>query len=155
MEIDLKGYKVLIDDEDYEKVIARTWRIHTYNLKRGLFYFLSHDGKHTVLMHRLIMGCVLHDGMVVDHINGNTLDCRKSNMRICTSAENSRNTGKNKINKSGYKGVFYISRIKRYRASISVNRKHIMLGCYKTAEEAYGAYCDAAKKYHGEFARMQ
>lgn len=77
------GVSVKLDDDDYEKYRSQVWHLsdNGYAVRRN-------NGK-TTRLHRLIMQCP--EGMVVDHLNGDKLDCRKSNMRICTQAENARN----------------------------------------------------------------
>jgi hypothetical protein len=117
---------------------------------------MTPDGK---LMHRIVMG-VTDPKIFVDHINGNTLDNRKENLRLCNNTENCRNSKKSVNNTSGYKGVSYVPwsgkwlRNKPWRAYIVVDRKQISLGMYKTKEEAHEAYKQAAVKYHGEFANF-
>ena len=92
--------------------------------------------------------------MHVDHINGNPLDNRKSNLRICTNAENQRNRGVNKNNTSGYKGVCWAKQNKKWKARIKHNGKLIHLGYYKDKEEAARAYDKKAKELHGEYAYL-
>lgn len=95
---------------------------------------------------------------IIDHINGDGLDNRKQNLRICTKSENACNRGIDRDNTSGYKGVCYISnktkRVKRWIAQIAINKKHICIGYFHTKEEAAIAYNEAATKYHGEFAKL-
>ena len=89
----------------------------------------------------------------IDHINGNGLDCRRENMRVCTNAENRRNMRKTR-GASRFKGVAKCrtnaNRI--WHAYIWFNNRKINLGCYPTEEEAARAYNAAALQYHGEFA---
>ena len=91
----------------------------------------------------------------VDHINGNREDNRICNLRLATRAENLRNSKRHKDNKSGYKGVCRDSRLKgnQWRATIWVDGKLKHLGYFATPEAAHLAYCDAAERHFGEFAR--
>jgi hypothetical protein len=90
----------------------------------------------------------------VDHINGDGLDNRWSNLRKATNTQNQQNAGRNLANTVGYKGVCFAKCTKKYQASIRLNGKLIYLGQFMTPEEAYAAYCDAARKFHGEFANF-
>lgn len=153
MEIELCGYKILIDEEDYEKVTSVSWGINKCHLKYGRVYFY-HGGKSTIFLHRHIMGMKYKDGYCVDHINGNTLDNRKCNLRKCTRQQNLYNKKKQTNCKSGYKGVIKVSK-GRWRSVIGINKKIIYLGSFKSPEEAHAAYCEASKKYHGEFGRIE
>lgn len=107
------------------------------------------EGK-TVPLHRMLMNppALLY----VDHANGNTLDNRRQNLRICTHAENTRNAKPNSRNTTGSKGV---RRMKngRYRARIAHNGARIALGCYKTLYAAAVAYDAKALELHGKYAR--
>lgn len=98
------------------------------------------------------------DKMQIDHINRNRDDNRIENLRLATSTENKRNCKKTKVNKSGYKGVHFDSAkrlVRKWRAQIRIGNKQIIIGRYYTPEEAYAAYCEAAKKYHKEFACIE
>lgn len=111
---DNEQYNVLIDIDDYDKIKKYKWCI-------------SHDGyvvgtlenKKQVKLHRYIMNCP--NELVVDHINHNKLDNRKSNLRIATVQENSMNQRKPKNNTSGYKNIRKVDN--RYEISVMVNGK--------------------------------
>ena len=103
-------------------------------------------------MHRLIMDVKKNE--YVDHINGDTMDNRECNLRICTLEQNQANQMKRKNKtKSIYKGVS-INRIGKYIAYIGFKNKYIHLGCFNDEKEAALAYNEAAKKYFGDFARI-
>lgn len=109
------------------------------------------------MVHRTIMDAPR--GSFVDHINGNKLDNRASNLRICTKSQNGMNKGVDsdfKLMGSIFKGVTYSKRPlnKKWRANIKVNQKQINIGYFLTEIEAAAAYNDAAKKYHKEFAYL-
>lgn len=90
---------------------------------------------------------------MVDHANGNGLDNRRCNIRLCTPQQNACN---GKLFPAGVKirGARYVERLGKYAVAIGINRKHIYLGLYSDPMEAALAYNDAAKKYHGEFATL-
>ena len=145
------GMCALVDDEDFEELSSFSWYMSSYGyaarrpLKNGKLQM--------IMMHRQILGLGKEDRQIfTDHVNGNRLDNRRSNLRTCTQAQNNRNRPRQVNNTTGYKGVSKASAT-TFRAQIKVNGKKIRIGTYKTAEEAYRAYCDAAKKYHGEFYR--
>lgn len=88
----------------------------------------------------------------IDHVNGDRSDNRFSNLRLATHAENMCNRPKPRTNTSGYKGVSWCRRDRRWRVKIKVNGQHHHIGRFATQDEAHAAYCEAAKKLHGEFA---
>ena len=92
----------------------------------------------------------------VDHIddNGPKTDNRICNLRKSTISQNMHNRGEYKSNKSGYKGVSWHKRVKKWRAQIKYNNKVMHLGYFSTPEEAYEAYKEAALRLHGEYARF-
>lgn len=150
-----QGKVALIDDIDGD--LAEFKWCAALNKKQ--FYVTRRIGTRNVFIHRIILSRILGRELLTnnqcDHINGNGLDNRRDNLRICTNAENNRNKGIISTNKSGFKGVSWYKKGQKWNAKIIVNRKYISLGNYDTPEEAYEAYCNAAKKYFGEFARLE
>lgn len=151
-----QGQFALIDDEDFELVSQFKWYA-AWNPHTKSFYAQTNTKKkfgkqRTIRMHRLIMGA--ESGIQVDHANLNTLDNRKStNLRFANRSENSRNRRKRVDNKTGYKGVALDKRCNKWIARIVQDGKRVEIGYYTTPEDAYAAYCEAALKFHGEFAR--
>ena len=135
-----------IVDSDVAAWLPRVW-LHT--LKKGR-YLAYHRARKTIYLHRAIMNCP--DDRVVDHINGNTFDNRRVNLRICDTADNIRNrVVLNKNNTSGKRGVFYNKRRDFWEARIKHNRKEIHLGRFATFEEAVSVRKEAEAKYFGAF----
>jgi hypothetical protein len=88
----------------------------------------------------------------IDHASGNTLDNKK--IREANDSQNGFNRGKQKNNRSGFKGVSWHEEGKRWRAQVVAYGKYRHLGLFKTKKEAHAAYCKAAKELHGEFANF-
>lgn len=153
MTIQISGYDVLIDDEDYGRVMAMgKWHIRGKTTKFGP-YFAHSDYRpkmFTIPLHRFIVNCPCN--LLVDHINGNALDNRKCNLRICNYSENAQNRKKASGRLSQYKGV--TRNRNRWQAQICANGRRMYLGCFSTEIEAHEAYCKAAQIYHGEFMRL-
>lgn len=139
------GTEFLIDIDDFERISAYTW---SHSKGYALTYV---DGKYPKL-HRFIMNAP--SNLEVDHINSDTRDNRKSNLRFATHKENSRNIRVRSDSSTGVKGVHYSDRLNKYIAYITVDSKRIHLGCYKLELEAANAYDRAAVRYFGEFARL-
>lgn len=109
----------------------------------------------TIRMHRFILGLEKGNPLNVDHINHDTLDNRRSNLRIATCSQNSMNRKKYRNNSTGFKGVSFYKRHNNFMAQINVNGKRLHLGYRDTARKAYEElYVPDALKYHGEFARL-
>lgn len=146
MEITSKGgFRFQIDDEDFEKFSQYKWSVMPAHGARRMIW-----SKIKGQFSRFIMGCP--KGMVVDHINGDPMDNRKSNLRICSQADNCKNCKIHRNNKSGFKGVR--TRENKFFAELNSNYVRYRSYGYDTKEEAAIAYNELAKKYHGEFANL-
>lgn len=150
------GYFVKVDQDDYDKFNKLRWIVRNEkSVLRAVRYFKD-GSKYTVAyLSREIMNAP--KGTMVDHINHDTLDNRKSNLRICSNHQNQANrkvVGSN--NTSGYKGVGLNMRCthKKWRSTIQVYGKKICLGYFESKEKAALAYNEAAKKHLGEFALL-
>ncbi len=144
-----RGLCALVDDDVQPLIGDRKWRVI---LRRGgrPTSVVSGRGRDFVHLHRLIASP--GPGMTVDHINCNTLDNRRANLRVCTVSENARNRSVQKNNKLGLKGVYMDGN--SYRAQIRYEKKVYSLGSFATAERAREPYSAAARRLHGEFARL-
>lgn len=89
----------------------------------------------------------------IDHINGDGLDNRFGNLRVANRSQQSRNTRAHRDSYSGLKGAYWEKRSARWLAQIKHEGKQHYLGKFDTAEEAHAAYCEAARRLHGEFVR--
>lgn len=151
-----RGQFAKVDDEDFEKVSKNKWTAE--KLTRGGFYALrgiSIQGKQTTIrMHRFILNAT--KGQIVDHINGDTLDNQKANLRFCTAKENARNRAITKRNKYGYIGIrkkIYKTIAPKYQALISIEGKQKSLGFFKTKKQAALEYKKFAKTVYKNFFR--
>ena len=145
---------ILVDDEDYERVCAIKWYLRTGSVGRIEYCGggRKHPVKKSVSVHRFILGLTSEDKEVVDHINHNFLDNRKSNLRLCTHAENMWNTGSHQDSRSRYKGVSFISTRNKWSAYVKQNSKAYFCGYHLTERSAALAYNKMAALLHGEFA---
>lgn len=148
-----KNQVCYVDSVDAEQSLCN-WIALT---SRGTWYALRNYMEKPLLLHRVIASKMLdrelgHDEFI-DHIDGDTLNNRRANLRIVTHSQNCMNRKVTSANTSGYKGVW--NRGNRWYAGIKIQGKRIHLGSFDTAEEAYAAYCEAAQEIHGEFARLK
>ncbi len=150
VEIIINGHSVIFDLEDYLKFKHKNIRVFYRDSKHYIYVYIG--GKSAA---KAILNPPKGSKLCVDHINRNPLDNRKSNLRLCTISENSRNRGLLKSNKLGVRGVSIAPGnrySKPYRARIRVNDKLIHLGYFATIEEASQARKKAEKYYFGDFA---
>lgn len=141
----------LIDDEDFERVDQYKWRAY---LSKNTFRARSSTG---LSLSNLIMNCP--DNKEVDHINLDSLDCQKHNLRICSCSENNRNRKSLIGSVSKYKGVTWRKNRGKWQACIWIEnifgqQTSLYLGCnFNNEEEAALAYDNAARQEHGKFGR--
>lgn len=147
-----RGHVAVIDAADLPRVEAHTW---TALVTKGKVYARRTvrlgDKQHTELLHRVVMGAP--DDINVDHEDGDGLNCRRSNLRLATQAQNTLNTKLRADNRAGFKGVSKHTQCNKFKASIAVGGKRRHLGLFDTAEQAHAAYCAASVELHGEFRR--
>lgn len=150
-----QGQVAIVDDNDYEWLSQ--WKWYAHKRSENIYYAArreTRNGKRAmVAMHREIIKTP--EGMHTDHMNGNGLDNRRQNLRICTNRENRWNQRKQKQTSSKYKGVSWRKAEEKWRAQIGYDGKRIHLGYFDKEEDAHQAYCKAAKRFHGEFARFK
>lgn len=146
-----QGKVAVVDDEDFDLVSQRKWRTQRSADGRR-FYVVSGKGKHTVRMHRLVMG--VESELYVDHRDSNGLNNCKDNLRLATNSQNQANRGRPSNNASGYKGVHWCKRQNRWVARIMRDGERIVLGEFSSKEEAARAYDAKAKELFGEFAKL-
>ena len=143
-----KGAYALIDHEDYEELSKYKWHLHSAGYAGRV---VKTRKRKYILMHRQIMNAP--DGVLVDHVNGDPLDNRKENLRLCTHAQNLQNRRRLPANnKGGYIGVFHVKEINKWEARITVSGKRKVLGYYSHPEHAAVVRDMAAWKHYGEFA---
>lgn len=130
--------RIMICDKDvWEKHKNHTWNEH-------MSYAKTVIRKKEIPFHRLVLDCP--DGYVIDHINRNRLDNRRSNLRVTTQYVNTLNRNVSTISGTGIKGVYKEGN--KYRVEITVKRKRMYLGAYYTLEEAIKVRNEAEEKYH-------
>lgn len=145
----------MIDESDRELLAGRRW----YVSKLGYVFTRMTPKNRYLSLHRHLLSAP--HGTYVDHINGNTKDNRRCNLRLCTNRENCRNqTTLRKDNTSGFKGVTWHKRNRNWQVSIAAGelksnglRRNIFLGGYPDPVTAAKVYDEAARRYFGQFAR--
>lgn len=146
-----KAFTILIDEVDEQIFNSHKWHMH--NCGYATTHIRRIDGRQTkTYLHRLIMGSP--KDAYIDHIDGNCLNNQRNNLRICNASENARNQKIRVDNKTGFKGVSYYKEWNKFKARIMIHGKEKHLGLFLTAQEAVIAYNEAAKLYHGEFAKL-
>ncbi len=140
-----------LDQEDWEKVKHHSWRLHN-----GGYVCTNKKGdshRDITLLHREIMGLGLGDSLIVDHRDGDKLNCRQSNLRVCTHQDNNRNRLNPVETHEGelYGVIPYVHGKFNWRAAIIVDGESKRLGYFEDAHEALQVRFNAELKYFGEF----
>ena len=146
----------LVDDEDFEWLSQWKWCVSPSGsgipyAVRGPTVSEKKDGRKSLIsMHRVIMQTP--NGLQTDHINHNTLDNRRSNLRIVNSSQNHHNMRCGCRGNSRFKGVYWYSDKRKWVAGIRVDKKQIHISCFDDEVEAAKAYDEKAREFFGEFA---
>lgn len=155
-----RGKVALIDDEDGERVMAYKWTVQAH-VRRGKTIYYAHrnlarqgrkGAQKSILLHRFILNAP--DDMQVDHVNSDGLDNRRANLRLATSSQNCCNRTRHPNNKTGFTGVYWHNRLKTFCVQVRYEGATYSLSGFDMAEDAARARDALAKRYHGEFARL-
>lgn len=146
-----RGYVAIVDAADAARVLAHKWYAHPNRQNVYAARDVRRDGKRTTLkLHQFLTGYPL-----TDHVNGNGLDNRRTNLRDATTGENNCNSRLRSNNTTGFKGVSWHKGRRKWRSYIGGGDcRHRHLGYFLTAEEAAHAYDAAARELHGEYATV-
>lgn len=143
-----RGFTALVDDDLFEALSQWKWRASGH---KKPYAVRTHGFRGpTIYLHRLVMGEPL--GLDVDHRDGNRMDCRRGNLRVCEHAENCRNSALMSNNTSGIKGVSWDARNSKWIASLQVDGRLVWLGRYVDRDVAAAVVEHARQRAHGEFA---
>lgn len=150
-----KGQFAKVDDEDFHYLRKFKWQAK-WHPELGYYYAVRSErieGRNKTFRMSVELMKPEH-GMKVDHINHDTLDNQKRNLRICTHSQNNQNRSKGKNTTSIYKGVFFNTDKQRWTSKIKHNRISTHLGHFKNEKDAAIKYNEAATKLFGEFAYL-
>lgn len=153
-----QGQVAFVDDEDFDRVNELKWYASKVKRNQMVVYYgrraFTIDGRQKwIPLHEFIFG-KSENGFEIDHIDGNRLNCCKSNLRYTTHQQNTMNKHRHKTCKSKYRGVYLNTNCKTYSSYIGVNGKRIYLGCFENEELAAKAYDSSAIIYFGEYANL-
>lgn len=140
-----RGRVALVDDTDFEWLNQWKW-----TLLQDKYAHRNAGGGKWIRMHRLIIGAPI--GFHVDHINGDGLDNRRSNLRLCSASQNLMNRGANKNSRSGYKDIFWQKDRQRWFVQVMKDGRKYNGGRHKTLEEAIIKRNNLLNSLHKEFA---
>lgn len=143
------GDEFYFDKEDIDLVKQHCWDV---DKSTGYAKTIDKTTKKKLYLHRLIMGCHNGDGKIVDHINRDRADNRKSNLRIVNDMQSAINKGIKSNNTSGAVGVSFYKHCNKWGSYITVNKQRKHLGLFNNIEDAIRARTEAEEKYFGEYA---
>lgn len=147
-------FNVLYDDDDHELICKHTWTLNFKSQNQKYVYttFRTNGIVQQLKMHHLI--CPISNNLVVDHIDGNGLNNRRDNLRLATQRQNICNKSIQRNNTTGYKGVHFHKKAKKYTVSFKINGRSLYGGIFVNIIEAAKRYNELAIKYYGEFAKL-
>ncbi len=151
-----QGYKAIVDDKDFVELSKHKWHVQKGRKKRTLYAFrtINKDGRTwAVGMHRQILGITARN-ILVDHIDRNGLNNRRSNLRLANTYQSVANRDSHTDSTSKFFGVSWHKASNKWMAQINKNYKKIYLGVFENDRDAARAYNKAAKKLHGVFANL-
>ena len=142
----LENARTIINIDDIEKINGYKWSIKK---KNNNFYVRTTVNKKDILLHKLLTNTDSHT--IVDHIDRNTLNNKKSNLRIASCSQNGMNKSIQSNNSSGFTGVYYSRKYNKWISTIKINKKTISLGMFLEKVDAIKFRLNAEKKYFKEF----
>lgn len=149
-----RGLSAIVDDDDWYRLAGYPWRALKDSRTgeyRAIRSLPRKDGKRpTSYMAREVLKSI-PDGMEVDHINHNTLDNRKANLRIVSHAQNMQNRVKSRSMTSKFKGVYFHKVSGKWMARLSVNGQTRYLGIHEAEQDAAAAYDAESRRAHGQY----
>lgn len=159
-----RGYSTLVDEEEWEELVKYKWRSNTCGDKTYAVRERKRDEwpegvkvSETVYLHRFLLNIHLFNGrsLVGDHINGDSLDNRIDNLRICSSQENGQNKKGRRGGSSRYKGVVKMKdRGEKWQAYIRTGGRKKHIGTFDSELDAAKAYDVFAVRHFGEYAML-
>lgn len=145
-----QGKFAIVDDEDFDKLNKYKWCINSNNYALRRASGKDGDGK-IIYMHRVIIGET--NGLLVDHINRDKTDNRKSNLRLANKSQNCMNRSSSN-HTSSYKGVGFHKQSGKWRSFIFLENKYVHLGLFENEKDAAITYNKSAEKLFKEFAYL-
>lgn len=151
-----QGLRAKVDDDLYDWLSQWKWSAKAY--RHSAYAVRTATGgkrgpRFLIPMHRQILGLDSREIAHSDHIDRDTLNNQRANLRRVNASQNQMNKAKASTNKTGYKGVRFSKTPGKFTASICLGTRYTHLGTFNTPVEAHAAYCKAAEFYYGEYAR--
>lgn len=143
---DCNNKQFYFDTEDYDKIKCYCWYVDEHGYVRTI------RNNKKIYLHRFVMNIINDKNIIVDHINRNRNDCRKSNLRLVNDTQSAINKGIKSNNTSGTIGVSFSKLHQKWESYITVNKKRIHLGIFKDYDDAVKVRKEAEEKYFGEYA---
>jgi hypothetical protein len=152
-----RGQHAIVDAADYEHLMRWKWHAQWCPATNSFYAYrnlsLGNRRQHRIGMHREILGLMPGDGIIGEHENCVTLDCRRKNLRVATHAQNMQNMRLVRRNTSGFKGVYRCEDGRHWWAGFTFNGTMIRVGRFSSSEAADKAVREVRERVCGKFAR--